>query len=79
MVEFRRRRGEGFEVFLRKFKRALFRSQKLTQVRKKNYLRPKKNKSQQKEYALISQKLRAEKEYLTKTGKLKEEPRGRWR
>lgn len=78
MVEFKRKKGESFEGFLRRFNKTLIRSRKLNEVRKRKYLQPKKNKSQQKEYALVSNKLRSKKDYLRKTGKLKEETRGRW-
>lgn len=78
MVEFRRKKGENFEGFLRKFNKTLLRSRKLNTVRRKKYLLPKKTKSQQKEYALVSMKLRAKKEYLKKIGKFKEEPKDRW-
>ncbi len=78
MVEFKRKKGESFEGFLRRFNKTLIRSRKLNEVRKRKYLQHKKNKSQQKEYALVSNKLRSKKEYLRKIGKLKEETRGRW-
>lgn len=78
MVEFKRKKGESFEGFLRRFNKTLIRSRKLNEVRKRKYLQPKKNKSQQKEYALVSNKLRSKKDYLRKIGKLKEETRGRW-
>jgi ribosomal protein S21 len=78
VVEFKRKKGESFEGFLRRFNKTLIRSRKLNEVRKRKYLQPKKNKSQQKEYALVSNKLRSKKEYLRKIGKLKEETRGRW-
>jgi len=78
VVEFRRKKGESFESFLRKFNKSLIKSRKLQQVRSKQYMEPKKNKNKQKEYALISKGLREKREYLKKTGKLKEEPRNKW-
>ena len=78
MVEFKRKKGESFEGFLRRFNKTLIKSQKLNEVRKRKYLTSKKNKNQQKEYALSSIKLREKKEYLKKIGKLKEDPRRRW-
>ena len=78
MVEFRRKKGENFESFLRRFNKTLIRSRKLQQVRSNQYLAPKKNKAKQKEYALVSKGLREKKEYLRKTGKLKEEPKNKW-
>ncbi|MCD4761510.1 hypothetical protein K8R32_00965 [bacterium] len=78
MIEFKRKKGESFEGYLRRFNKDLIRSRKLNEVRQRRFLQSKKNKVQQKEYALVSRKLRAKKEYLRKTGKLKEEIRGRW-
>jgi len=78
MVEFKRKKGENFESFLRRFNKTLIKSRKLNEVRRRKYVSSKKNKTQQKEYALISLKMREKKEYLRKTGKLKEETRGRW-
>ena len=78
MVEFKRKKGESFESFLRKFNKSLIKSRKLNQVRKRKFLLPKKNKSHQKEYALSNMRTKAKIEYLRKIGKLKEEPRKRW-
>jgi len=78
-VEFKRKKGESFENFLRRFNRRLIQSGKLYEVRQRQFLNPGKNKSQQKEYALVSKKMREKKEYLRKIGKLPEEPpRRRW-
>ncbi|RLC38971.1 hypothetical protein DRH27_00920 [Candidatus Falkowbacteria bacterium] len=78
MVEFKRKKGESFEGFLRRFNKTLLRSRKLKEFRNRKYLKAKKNKAGQKEYALASKKIREKNEYLRKTGKLKEEPRNRW-
>jgi len=78
VVESRRKKGESFEVFLRKFNKRLQQSGKLQEVRQRKFLSPKPNKSAQKQRALVGRKLRAEKEYLRKIGKLTEEPRRRW-
>lgn len=78
MVESRRKKGENFEVFLRKFNKRLQQSGKLYEVRQRKFLSSKPNKSAQKQRALVGRKLRSEKEYLRKTGKLVEEPRRRW-
>ena len=79
MAEFKRKKGESFEGFLRRFNKGLKQSGRLYTARQKQYLEPKKNKRQQKEYALTSLRLRKEKEYLRKTGKLPEETRNRRR
>ena len=78
MVEFKRKKGEGFESFLRRFNKTLIKSRKLKQARGAQYLTPKKNKSQQKKYALVSMKIREKNEYLKKIGKIKEEPNKKW-
>ncbi|OGF27820.1 hypothetical protein A2331_06970 [Candidatus Falkowbacteria bacterium RIFOXYB2_FULL_34_18] len=77
MIDFKRKKGENFEGFLRRFNKSLIKSRRLNEVRQRKFLQPKKNKNQQKEYALISMKMRAKKEYLKKIGKLKEE-QNRW-
>ena len=78
MVESRRKKGENFEVFLRKFNKRLQQSGKLYEVRKRQYLSPKLNKTGQKQRALVGKKIRSEREYLRKIGKLAEEPKRRW-
>jgi len=78
MVEFKRKKGESFESFLRRFNKALIQSRKLNEVRKRQWQKKPKNKNQQKKYALVSKQLREKKEYLKKTGKLKEETKNRW-
>ncbi|RMD59188.1 30S ribosomal protein S21 [Candidatus Parcubacteria bacterium] len=78
MVEVKRKKGESFENFLRRFNRTLQQSRKLHHARQIRYYLKKENKNKRREKALISLKLRAEREYLRKIGKLKEEPRRRW-
>lgn len=72
MADFKRKPGESFEGFLRKFKKGLRNSKRLEKARSKQHLEPKKSKRQQKLYALNSLALKAEKEYLRKTGKIEE-------
>ncbi len=78
MVEFKRKKGESFESFLRRFNKSLLKSRKLNEVRQRKYLTAKKNKAQQKEKALISKRIREKMEYLKKIGKIKEDSRNRW-
>lgn len=78
MVEFKRKKGESFEGFLRRFNKTLIRSRKLNEVRNRRFLQQKKNKNEQKSYALVSKKMREKRDYLRKIGKLKDEPRSRW-
>ena len=77
VVEFKRKKGESFESFLRRFNKGLKQNGRLYVARQKQYLEPKKNKRQQKEYALMSLRLRKEKEYLRKIGKLTEDSKKR--
>ena len=77
-MEFKRKKNESFEAFLRRFNRTIIRSRKLFEIRQNKYLQPKMNKSKQKDYALTSMKLREKKEYLKKIGRIKEETKGRW-
>ncbi len=77
-MEFKRKKNESFEAFLRRFNRTIIRSRKLFEIRQNKYLKPKMNKSKQKDYALTSMKLREKKEYLKKIGRIKEETKGRW-
>lgn len=78
MVESKRKKGESFEVFLRKFNKRLQQSGKLYEVRQRKYFSSKINKTAQKQRALIGRKMKAEKEYLRKTGKLKEDQKKGW-
>jgi ribosomal protein S21 len=78
MVEFKRKKGESFENFIRRFNKKLQQTGRLYEVRKRKYRQPEKTKREQKEYALKSKTVRAEKEYLRKIGKLKEETKRKW-
>jgi ribosomal protein S21 len=73
MTEFKRKKGESFESFLRRFNRGLKNSQSLKIARSKRAYKPKKTKRQQKLYALHGLALRNKNDYLRKTGKMKEE------
>lgn len=78
MVELKRKRGESFESFLRRFSKRLQQSGKLREARKRQHTIPKITKNKQKLRALVGKKLHAQREYLKKIGKYKEEPRKRW-
>ncbi len=73
MTEFKRKKGESFESFLRRFNRGLKNSHTLTIARAKTTNKPKKTKRQQKQKALFSMDLRNRNSYLRKTGKMKNE------
>jgi len=78
MSEFKRKKGENFESFLRRFNTALIRSQKLKIARDKKYLNKKDNKSKQKKRAIASKKIKEKNEYLKKIGKIKEDLKKKW-
>ena len=77
MVQFKRKKGESFESFLRRFNKRLQQSGKLMEARKRRYHRNEPNSNAVKGSALISLELRKKKEYLRKLGKL-EETGKRW-
>lgn len=77
MVQFKRKKGESFEGFLRRFNRRLQQSRKLQKARKNRYKRKEQNEQQVKASALVRIKNRKQKEYLRKIGKL-EETTKRW-
>ncbi|HTX86905.1 MAG TPA: hypothetical protein VMC41_02475 [Candidatus Nanoarchaeia archaeon] len=73
MTEFKRKKGESFESFLRRFNKGLRNSKTLNIARAKRVLTPQKSKLKTKRYALKSLELRKQKNYLRKIGKLPEE------
>jgi ribosomal protein S21 len=75
MADFKRKPGESFESFLRRFKTGLKNNKILEVSRRKQHLAPKRTKRILKKRALIGMKLQKEREFLKKTGKLKEENR----
>lgn len=72
MADFKRKPGESFESFLRKFKKGLKNSKRLEKARSKQHLKPKNTKRLQKKYALTSLALSKKNDFLRKTGKLPE-------
>jgi ribosomal protein S21 len=74
MVEFKRKKGESFESFLRRFSKKLQQSRRLQEARKRQHTVSEKSRNQQRESALIRLKMRSKREYLRKIGKLPEEP-----
>ena len=71
--EIKRKKGETFESMLRRFSRRLIQSGKLIQSKQLRYHLKDKSDNLQKKSALHRMKVRKEKEYLRKTGQLKEE------
>jgi len=70
MVEFRRKKGESFENFLRRVNRAIQRSGKLLEARKRKFRRYETSRNLKKKSALKRIELNKEREYLKKIGKL---------
>ncbi|MCF7820038.1 MAG: 30S ribosomal protein S21 [Candidatus Pacebacteria bacterium] len=70
MADFKRKTGENFESFLRRFKKGLRNSKRLEEARNKQHYQDRKSKREQKKYALTSLKLKKKTEYLRKIGKL---------
>ncbi len=77
MAEIKRKKGESFEGFLRRFKLYLQNSKKINTAKEKQYLFPRKNKRQQKDQALVGKDMKEKNEYLRKIGKLPEDDRNR--
>lgn len=77
MADFKRKPGESFESFLRRFKTGLKNNRILEVSRRKQHIEPKRTKRILKKRALIGLDMHKEREYLKKTGKLKEDTRGR--
>ncbi len=73
MAEFKRKKGESFEAFLRRFNKRLISSGKLHLARQKKYLKKDKSRNELKKSTLELHKIRSKKEYLKKIGKLKDE------
>ena len=78
MVDFKRKKSESFESFLRRFNKALIKSRKLNEVRAKRYQTRKKNRNKQKQSALKGLDIKKRNEYLRKIGKLQEDNKKRW-
>lgn len=77
MVEVKRKRGETFDALLRRFQRRFQQSGKHIEMKHRRYHDSGKNRNQQRASALRREQKRAQYDYLTKTGQLKEEPKKR--
>ncbi len=72
MADFKRKPGESFEGFLRKFKRGLKNSKRLEKARSKQHNEKDANRQSQKKKALVGLELKKKNEYLRRIGKLPE-------
>ncbi|MFC1598849.1 hypothetical protein ACFL2U_02505 [Patescibacteria group bacterium] len=73
MVETKRKKGETFESMLRRFNKRIMQSGTLLQVKKIRFLTKDPNKNLAKKLALRRGTIKAEKEYLKKIGKIKDD------
>lgn len=74
MAEVKRKKGETFESFLRRFNKKLQQSGRMIQTRKIRFYEKSANRNKLRATALRRLKIAEEREYLKKIGKLKEEP-----
>lgn len=73
MVELKRKKGETFESFFRRFARQLQRSGRMRQARKVRFLTKEKSKTESRKDALVRTSKRDQKEYLRQVGRLTDE------
>ncbi|MFA7287075.1 MAG: hypothetical protein WC052_05430 [Patescibacteria group bacterium] len=79
MVELKRKKGESFDAFFRRFLRQLQRSGRMQQARKVRFLTHDKSKLETRKTALVRAERKSQYEYLKKVGKLTEEDERRSR
>ncbi|MCR4311901.1 MAG: 30S ribosomal protein S21 [Candidatus Uhrbacteria bacterium] len=72
-IEIKRKKGESFEAVFRRFSRRLQQSGKALEVRAGRFFAKKGNKNRVHDSALRRIEMGARREYLLKTGKVKEE------
>ncbi len=73
MAEAKRKKGETFESFLRRFNKKMMQSGKVLQAKKIRFLEKEPNKNLSKKLALRRQSIKAKKEFLKKIGKLSDD------
>ncbi|HJV33156.1 MAG TPA: hypothetical protein VJ694_03960 [Patescibacteria group bacterium] len=79
MVEVKRKKGESFEALLRRFSRRIQQSGRVLQAKKVRFHKPEGNKNALRNAALRREYLAQRREYMLKSGKMKEEDFGRKR
>lgn len=72
-IEVKRKKGESFEALFRRFSRRLQQSGKVLEVRGSRFFERTPNKNKTRDSALRRLEMGAKREYLLKTGKVKEE------
>ena len=79
-LEVKRKKGETFESFVRRFNKRLMQSGTILEFKKKAYKKKAVSRNLEKAQTLSRKEYREKRDYLKKTGKLKEEQvRGRRR
>lgn len=78
MSEFKRKKGESFEAFLRRFNKKLKSSRKLNEARSRQHIKKDPNKNAQKKRALVGLKIKSKMDYMRKVGKIKEDDNKKW-
>lgn len=73
MVEVKKKKGESFESLARKFSKRIQQSGKVLQAKKIRYKEQVVNKNKRKALKLRRLEINATKEFLKKTGKIKED------
>ncbi len=73
MPEIKRKPGETFEAFFRRYVRTIQRSGKIIQAKKIKYLIKPKSRNERRKEALMREQKKKELEYLKKIGKLEED------
>lgn len=73
MSEIKRKKGESFEAFLRRFQNRMRESGKILQAKKIRFRRHEPNKNQRRKSTLERRRRTLLRDYMKKIGKLKEE------
>lgn len=73
MVEIKRKKGETFDAFLRRFQRRFQESGKNIEVKRRRFLKRDQNRNKRRASALRREEMRTHYAYLAKSGQLKEE------
>jgi ribosomal protein S21 len=74
MVDVKRKKGETFESFIRRFNKRIIQSGVLLQFKKIRFLEEKQSRNMNRTSSLRRKNNREKKEYLRKIGRLPEEP-----
>ena len=73
MAEVKKKKGESFEGLVRRFNRRVQQSGKILQARKIRFRQEEKSYSRKKESALRREELKTKREFMIKTGRIKDD------